>query len=45
MRAKILCINGENIRLDTLVNSVITMGANLRITIVAEGIEDEAQLA
>ena len=36
--------SGANSRLDTLVSSVITMGANLGISIVAEGIEDEAQL-
>ena len=36
--------SGANSRLDTLVSSVITMGANLGISIVAEGIEDETQL-
>ncbi len=36
--------SGANSRLDTLVSSVITMGANLGISIVAEGIENEAQL-
>ncbi|MBZ2164266.1 EAL domain-containing protein [Alteromonas stellipolaris] len=37
-------INGENSRLDTLVSSVISMGDNLGISIVAEGIEDKTQL-